>query len=285
MAFTFDATLKDLARDCPEGLLSRFDRPPAAPIKLLNVDLSAVSRSADLIVGIGEPMQEIVHIEFQTSAAPWKHADVLVYNALLFSQQRVPVHSVAILLRPEAAHANLTGRVRYAPRPERGNMDFGYQVVRLWEIEAEQFLMGDVGLTPLAVLGRLPEGVEIKDGLATIARRIAERLSKETSSDRAGKLLARALLLSGLRVRRNVAFEIFQGVHMMEESDTFLAILERGEERGIRGMILMLGEDRFGPADESVRAALNNINDLDRLRRMGRATPKAASWQELLATP
>jgi hypothetical protein len=93
------------------------------------------------------------------------------------------------------------------------------------------------------------------------------------------------LLLAGLRVKRNVAFEIFRGVYMMEESDTFLAILEQGEERGIRGMILMLGEDRFGPADESTKSALKNINDLDRLRRMGRATPKAATWQELLATP
>ncbi|HEV3344600.1 MAG TPA: hypothetical protein VG125_29760 [Pirellulales bacterium] len=265
--------------------MTQFDRPTTAPIRLLNVDLSAVSRSADLIVGIGEPMQEIVHIEFQTSAAAWKHADVLVYNALLFSQQHVPVHSVAVLLRPEAAHANLTGRVCYAPRPDHGNMNFGYQVVRIWEIDAEQLLTGDVGLAPLAVLGRLPEGAEIEDGLASIARRIAERLSKETTPERAGKLLARALLLAGLRVKRNVAFEIFRGVYMMEESDTFLAILEQGEERGIRGMILMLGEDRFGPADESTKSALKNINDLDRLRRMGRATPKAATWQELLATP
>lgn len=29
MAMTFDATLKDLARDCPQGVLAEFDQPHA----------------------------------------------------------------------------------------------------------------------------------------------------------------------------------------------------------------------------------------------------------------
>jgi hypothetical protein len=231
MALTFDATLKDMARDCPEGFLVEFDRPPTGPIKLLNVDLSAVTRSADLMVGLGEPMDEIVHIEFQTSAAAWKHAD-MVYNVLVYSQHHVPVHSIVLLLRPEAAHANMTGRVRYAPRPEHGNMDFGYQIVRLWQIDAERLLETDIGLLPLAVLGRLPPEASLADGLAAVVRRMVDRLSKEASAERAGKLLARALLLAGLRVQRNVAFDVFRGVHMMEESDTYLAILEEGEAKG-----------------------------------------------------
>lgn len=285
MALTFDATLKDMARDCPEGFLAVLDRPPTAQIRLLNVDLATVTRSADLIVGLGEPMDEIVHIEFQTSAAAWKHADVLAYNAILHSQHHVPVHSVVLLLRPEAAHANMTGRVSYAPRPGHGNMEFGYQVVRLWEIDAERLITGNLGLVPLAVLGKLPAGVTTEDGLAAVARRIVERFTKEVSADRAGKLLARTLLLAGLRVQRNVAFTIFKGVHMMEESDTYLAILEEGGERVLREMILVQGEDRFGSPDKSVVAALSSINDLGRLKRMGRKTPTATGWQELLATP
>lgn len=69
MAMTFDATLKDLARESPQGFLAAFDRPPTLPVKLLNVDLSTVTRSADLVVGLGEPLQEIVHLDFQSSAA------------------------------------------------------------------------------------------------------------------------------------------------------------------------------------------------------------------------
>src|SRR5947199_3170289 len=128
MAFTFDATLKDMGRDSPQGFLAAFDRLPTLPVKLLNVDLSTVTTAADLVLGLGEPLLEIIQLDFQSSAAAWKHADLLVYHALLFAHYHVPVHTVLILLRPEAAHANLCGAVRYAPRPGRGSMDFSYEV-------------------------------------------------------------------------------------------------------------------------------------------------------------
>ena len=49
MAMTFDATVKDMGRDSPNGFLSVFDTPPTLPVKLLNVDLSTVTTAADLI--------------------------------------------------------------------------------------------------------------------------------------------------------------------------------------------------------------------------------------------
>lgn len=182
-------------------------------------------------------------------------------------------------------HENMTGRIRYAPRPEYGNMDFGYRVVHLWEIDAERLLAGELGVIPLAVLGGFPAGVGLEDGVASVARRIVGRLAKEASPDRAGKLLTKALLLAGLRVRRNVALKIFKGVQMMEESDTYLAIIEEGEERGLREAILINGEDRLGPADESVKITLKNITDLARLKRLVRQALKAASWREIVETP
>ena len=51
MATTFDATLKDMARESPGGFLSAFDRPPSLPVRLLNVDLSTVTTLADLYAG------------------------------------------------------------------------------------------------------------------------------------------------------------------------------------------------------------------------------------------
>src|SRR6266545_101243 len=116
MAMTFDATLKDMGRDSPQGFLAAFDRPPAAPVKLLNVDLSTVTTAADLILGLGDPLKEIIHLDFQSSAAAWKHADLMVYNALLFAHYHVPVHTVVVLLRPEAAHSNRNGVIQYAVR-------------------------------------------------------------------------------------------------------------------------------------------------------------------------
>src|SRR5215470_14918614 len=101
MAMTFDASLEDMGRDSPEGFLAAFDRPPTSPVKLLNVDLSTVTTAADLVLGLGDPLQEIVQLDFQSSAAAWKHADLLVYHVLLLAHYRVPVHTIFILLRPE----------------------------------------------------------------------------------------------------------------------------------------------------------------------------------------
>ncbi|HET6883733.1 MAG TPA: hypothetical protein VFI31_26500 [Pirellulales bacterium] len=289
MAMTFDATLKDLARECPLGVLAEFDEPPDGPVKLLNVDLAAVSKAADLVLGLGEPLDEIVHVEFQSSAAAWKHADLVLYNALLFSQQHVPVHTILVLLRPQAAHPNADGRVQYSPRPGRGKMDFGYQVIRLWERPAEQLLTGELGLTPLAMLGQLAEGTTVEDGLAVVVQRLVERLTQEAEPARATKLLTSALLLTGLRVDRHAALNIFRGVHMLEESDTYLMILEQGEERGKehtrRGDILVVGEERLGAADEPVRMELEKVKDVERLKRMLRKAATAASWQEVIETP
>jgi hypothetical protein len=281
---TFDATLKDMGRQSPQGFLAAFDQPPTLPVKLLNVDLSTVTRAADLILGIGEPLEEIIHLDFQSGSAAWKHADLLVYNALLFGHFHVPVHTIIILLRPEAAHSNLNGVIGYAPRPGRGRMDFSYEVVRLWERSAEELLGGDLGVVPLAILGRLPEGLSLEDGLTAVAQRVLERLVKEAPPDHVKKLLTDAFLLTGLRVRRDRAARIFRGVKAMEESDTYLAIIDEGQEKAYREGILVIGEERLGPPEEAVRVQLANLTDLNRLKRMLRSAVKAANWQEILKT-
>lgn len=285
MAMTFDATLKDMGRDSPVGFLTAFDRPPTEPVKLLNVDLSTVTTMADLILGLGEPLNEIIQMDFQASASAWKHADVMAYHALLFAHYHVPVHTIVILLRPEAAHANLTGSIEYAPRPRSGSMNFSYEVVRVWERPAEELLAGDLGVVPLAMLGKLPDGVSLEDGLTAVAHQLVERLTMEAPPERATKLLTEALLLTGLRVRRDKAVKIFRGVRIMQESDTYLMILDEGEEKRARKDILIIGEERIGPPEEAVKSQLNAITNLERLERMVRRSAKAVSWQEILETP
>jgi hypothetical protein len=285
MAMTFDATLKDMGRDSPQGFLATFDRPPTRPVRLLNVDLSTVTALADLVLGLGEPLEEIIHFDFQASAAAWKHADAMAYHALLFAHYHVPVHTVILLLRPAAAHSNMNGAIHYAPRPGRGSMAFSYELVRLWEWPADVLLAAELGVAPLAMLGRLPEGLSLEDGLAAVAGRVAERLLKEAPQERARKLLTDAFLLTGLRVRRDVAARIFRGVRAMHESDTYLAILDEGQEKAFREAIQVIGEERLGPPDEAMRSQLANITDLEHLKRMHRRTAKATSWQEILETP
>ncbi len=202
----------------------------------------------------------------------------------MFAHKQVPVHTVIILLRPEAAHGNLTGAIKYAPRPGRGKMDFGYEIVRLWECPADELLAADLGVTPLAMLGKLPEGLALEDGLAAIAQQLAERLSKEAPPERAKKLLTEALLLTGLRVRRDAAARIFRGIRAMQESDTYLMILDEGQEKARRDDVLVVGQERLGPAAESVKAHLASITDLDHLLRMLRRAATAGTWEEIVNT-
>jgi hypothetical protein len=281
----FDATLKDLARDGPADFLISFDRPPAGALTLLNVDLSTVTTSADLVIGVGDPPAEIIHLDFQSSAAARKHADVLVYNALIHADYLVPVHSIVILLRPQAAHSNLNGVVSYAARSGRGSMNFSYEVVRLWERPAEGLLAGPLGTAPLAVLGALPEGVPLPDALAAVAQRLIERLEREAPPERARKLLTAAFVLTGLRVKRDVARQVFRGVRAMKDSDTYLAIIDEGREEQVKEDILRLATRRFGPAHEPIRARLHGITDLERLRRLLDRLLDATNWSDLLDTP
>jgi hypothetical protein len=131
----------------------------------------------------------------------------------------------------------------------------------------------------------LPEGLSLEDGLTAVAHRVVERLLNEAPPEWAKKLLTDALLLTGLRVRRDVAARIFRGVRAMEESDTYLMILDQGQEKFAREAILVVGEERLGFPEEAVRVQLANLTDLQRLKRMVRRTAKATSWQEILDTP
>lgn len=72
---------------------------------------------------------------------------------------------------------------------------------------------------------------------------------------------------------------------MMQESDTYLMILEEGQETARREDILEFGQERLGPCDEAVRNALARVSDPEQLKRMVRRAAKATSWQEIVETP
>jgi hypothetical protein len=253
-------------------------------VKALNVDLSTVTTAADLVLGLGDPLEEIVQLDFQSSAAAWKHADVMVYHSLLYAHYHVPVHTIVVLLRPEAAHANMSGAIRYTPRPGHGSMEFCYELFPVWEHPVNEFLTGDVGVAPLAMLAQLSAGLSLVEGLTAVAQQVVERVTREAPPAQAKKLLTDALLLTGLRVRRDLAVRIFRGVRIMEESDTYLMIRDEGELRGRREDILLFGEALLGAPAVQVKTELGNISDLDRLKRMVRRAATARSWQEILDT-
>jgi predicted transposase YdaD len=284
----FDATIKDLAAQGPADFVRCFDGPTMQPVQLLNVDLSTVTTAADVVFGIGDPLAEILHLDAQAGPSPTKHLDVLAYNVLLHRTYRVPVHSTVLLLRPQARHPNLTGRVQYAARPGRGIMNFSFEVVFLWEIPADDLLQGPLATLPLAVLGRLPDTLRLTDALAAVVKRLAERLQQEAAGEQAERLLTAAYILTGLRLpKQEDVSQLFRGVSLaMRESVTYQAILEEGREEGrveeLHRTILRLGRERFGEADQTIRQNIEAITDIDALEELSLRLLKVSSWAELL---
>ena len=80
-------------------------------------------------------------------------------------------------------------------------MDFGFEVIRLWEIPADELLNSALATVPLAVLGKLPETLRLEDALAAVIKRLAQRLQQEAAGKQAERLLTAAYILTGLRLR------------------------------------------------------------------------------------
>jgi hypothetical protein len=84
----FDATLKDLGDDSPEAFVREFDGPPQGPVVPLNVDLSTLTSAADLVFGLGEPLQEAIHIDCQAGPKADLATALHAYNSLLYRRCR-----------------------------------------------------------------------------------------------------------------------------------------------------------------------------------------------------
>jgi hypothetical protein len=285
MSKPYDATLKDLGADSPEAFVAEFDGPPQLPVSALNVDLSTVTTAADLVFGLGDPLQEVLHIDCQAGPKADLDADLHAYNSLLHRRCLVPVHTILLLLRPEARHRNLTGTLAYAARPGRGGSTFNYEVLPLWERPLEHFLEGPLGIAPLAVLAHLPEGIPLEQGLAGVIGRLCERLQREAPPEKFGKLLTSAYVLTGLRLPRERAWTLFRGVQGMYESDTYLAILDEGRLAEAREVVLRLGKKKCGPPPDAVVTTVKGIEDRERLAHLQERILEVSSWQELLELP
>lgn len=290
MPLKFDATLKDLVQAYAADWLAVLDETPSGPVEVLTPDLSTLTAFSDIVLCIGD---WLLHLDFQSGPDPDLPRRILLYNALLHERYGLPVHSVVILLRPRADRGDLNGTVRYAVRPERGRMDFAFEVVRLWQVPVERLLASGLGTLPLTPLGQMPEGRTLDEVLPEIVARLVQRIETETEAEQERVLLTATYVLMGLRVSYERAIELFQGVGKMRDSTTYQAILEEGRGEGrlegraeeARKVVLQLGRKHLGEPDSTTEAAVQAINDLKHLETLiGRAS-EVSSWEELLQTP
>lgn len=294
MPFPFDATLKTIVAEKPGDFATIFDLPTDGPVAAINVDLSTVSAATDVALAYGEPLREVVDLNFQTGPDESLPGRLHLYNAALNFRHGVPVRSILVLLRQKADSANLTGRLTYGH--ERSRVEFQYEVVRLWREPVENLLQAGLSALPLATLCQMPANTKLPDALRNVVQEIHRRLGQEASDSEAVRLMTAAYILTGLRVKKTDLASIYRGIGFMSESTAYDEAVEKAIEEGRRGelrgtlatshrLVLRLGRKQLGAVDESTEAALKSIRDPERLERLADAILTAKTWQELLATP
>ena len=285
MPLLFDATLKDLVRRHPRDYISAFHLGEAADVRALNVDVSVISAATDVVLGHGDPLRSAVDLNFQSGRDAELPGRICLYNAALHHLLHVPVHSVVILLRPKADAPDITGRQTYTGQPRRGKMDFRYEVVRIWQRPARRLLRYGPGVLPLSVLGALPPGVPAEEGVAEVVDLLCRRTKRTMNQEEAKHILTSAFVLSGLRLTPEQAKKAFRRVPAVEDSTTYQYILEQGEIKGLRKLVLREGATKLGAPPKKVKAAIQELEDLPRLERMCGRLFTASSWNDVLETP
>jgi hypothetical protein len=82
-------------------------------------------------------------------------------------------------------------------------------------------------------------------------------------------------------------------VNLLKDSSFYQVLLEEGREigkrqgeiKGIRRFLIRQGRIRFGRLPKATRAAIEAIDDPDRLLRLSERLLNATSWDDLLAEP
>ena len=288
----FDTTAKHLIQGGPRDWLTLAGLPvpaSAEAVQIVDAELSTVSTASDKLLRVDAPVPYLAHVEFQASADPDLDGRILVYNVLARWRHRLPVRSVCYLLRREAATGRLMGGVRET-LAERARIEFDYQLVRVWDLSVDTILAGGVGTLPLAAVAAVD-----RSDLPGVVERVRTRLSAEVTRPQARELLLATRILLGLRYDRAFARTLLKGAMDMEESTTYMEIIEIGERRGRakgkaeglvegeRRLLVRRATKKFGPPPAAALATLGAVTDPAQLERLDDELQVADSWEAWLA--
>ncbi len=300
----FDVSAKELIWDDPVAWLDRLGVATVGSVTVVDSDITTLTAASDKVIRVEGPQSYLVNIEVQSSNQTDLVETTWFRQAALFYRHRLPVLTVFVLLRRDANAPSLTGRFEISlPDGWLANL-YNYRVVRLWQEDPEPYLTAGVNLVPLAPLTNIAE-----EELPALVQRMADRINTEPRP-RAAMLWTATYLLLGLRFSNDFASHLLEGVHSMQESTTYQAILNEGRNEGLvegrnegrnegrsqgliegrvteaQRLLLILGEARFGEPDAATRGLIEATDDLERLERLTRriVDTSVQDWNALVST-
>jgi predicted transposase YdaD len=282
MSKPFDATPKGLVEMRPADWPALLG-VPARTVEVVDADVSTVTAAADKVLLIrADTGDRVQHLDFQAGPDASLPRRTHGYSALLEERHELPVDSVVVLLRPEANLTAINGLYeRRLPGEEEPYLEFRYRVVRVWELPVETVLRAGISVLPLAPISAVGQ-----NELPAVIQRMRRRLNAEADAALAAELWTATEILLGLRYEAAFIEELLQGVHAMEESTTYQAILEKGELRAVRRDISALGEQKFrSPMPAHIQTALEGTRSVEELRGLLKRIIEVSSWDELLPPP
>jgi predicted transposase YdaD len=288
MAKAYDATTRDLIELDPVAWLKflHIQVPDPGRVRVIDSDVSAITAEADKVLRIDDQPPWVVHVELQ-SRRDARMADRLHrYNALLSYRHELPVHSVVVLLRPEAEMPALSGLLeKTLPKRTGAYLQFRYDIIRVWQFPVRELLAGGLATLPLAPISDVKP-----EELTHVLRTLLERLHKEAPPHQEAMLWTSTEVLLNSRYGNDRSDEILSGVqdmilgiHGIEETAVYQRIFAKGRVHQAREILLRQGRKKFGPPEERIQAAIEVLSDADRLDLLTERILDVSSWEELLA--
>jgi len=309
MSKPYAVTTKDLLQRDPASWMAYFRLSTGGPIQAIDADVSTVPAQTDQVYQVGGRGAHLIHIEMQSRRDSSLARRLWRYNALLDLKYNLRVRSIVVLLRPEADSRKLTGVLDLRLPDGDRVVTCYYRVIRAWEQPAEPLLTGALATLPMASLANVP-----RREVPRILERIDSRLTEEAPAPDAARIMASALTLAGMRLGPDEVKALekrLRTMNILKDSSFYQVILQEGMEKGrkegrkegreegrkeglgqgerqgqiagARAVLFRLGRIRFGRLDKATRAAIEAIDDLDRLKQLSERLLTATSWADLLA--
>ena len=287
MSKPYDAVTNRLIELRPADWVS-FLRLPQGPVSLVDADLSTITSYADRLIRVDAETPYLVHNELEsgkdTATVPVR---LFHYNASVFYKVRLPVVSAVFLLRKESNSPRITGTFDI-PDPD-GNtyFSFRYNVVRVWQLDVDELLVGDLGTLPFAPVSNV-RATDVPRVIQTMQSRIETEASDDAE---AAELWTATNVLMGLRYNSLSKARFLRGVRNMRDSITYKEILDEGRTEGrVEGRIegerrtlLLQGTRQFGEPTREQRARLEAATTSEQLEVWLLSLLTASSWDEVLA--